>query len=64
MIDLLLSGKQVINVDESWVNETNFTNMMWCQGSTARTITSKSVNPRLAIIAALSTNGDVYFSLT
>jgi len=30
MIDLLLSGKKIINVDQSWVNETNFTNMMWC----------------------------------
>ena len=30
MLDLLLSGKKIINVDQSWVNETNFTNMMWC----------------------------------
>ena len=64
MLDLLLSGKKIINVDQSWVNETNFTNMMWCQGPTACTITSKAVTPRLAIIAALSTNGDIYFSLT
>ena len=36
---------------------------MWCPTNKPCTITDHAVNPRLALIAALDTDGRVYFSL-
>ena len=63
--DVVRSGaRRVINIDESWINETNFTRRMWCPSDAAGTVTQRMVTPRLAMIAALDTEGRVYFSLT
>jgi len=60
-----LSGEdRLINIDESWLNETNFTRKMWCPGDAAATMTQRAVTPRLSLIAALDTDGRVYFTLT
>ena len=64
MLELLINNKRVINVDESWINETNFTRMMWCPTTSTSTIKLSAVTPRLALIAALDTDGQVYFALT
>ena len=64
MLELLLNDWTVINVDESWINETNYTRMMWSPPYAPNTVTSKTVTPRLALIAALDTNGKVYYSMT
>ena len=61
---MLDTDQRIINIDESWLNETNYTRMMWCPPSSPATMTSKSVAPRIALIAALDNNGKVYFSLT
>jgi len=54
----------VINIDESWINETNFTRMMWRPPGAPGTMISRAVTPRLALIAALDTDGNVYYSLS
>ena len=41
MIELLKSGKRIINIDESWLNETNFTRQMWCRPTSPATIPAK-----------------------
>lgn len=64
MLDILSLNKRVINVDESWIPETNYNRSMWCPKNAPCTITDKFMNPRLALIAALDTDGNVYFSLT
>ena len=64
MLQLLGERKHIINVDESWINETNFTRKMWAPYGSTGTLTSQIVSPRLALIAALDTNGHVYISLT
>ena len=64
MLDLLKTDQVIINIDESWLNETNYTRMMWCPPSGQGTITSKQVTPRIALIAALDTNGRVYYSMS
>ena len=60
MLDILSLGKRVINVDESWVSETNYNRRMWCPTNAPFTITDKFMSPRLALIAALDTDGNVY----
>ena len=37
---------------------------MWCPKNAPCTITDKFMSPRLALIAALDTDGNIYFSLT
>ena len=63
MIELLHKGTRILNVDESFINETNFTRMMWRPPKAPGTMISKAVTPRLALIAALDTDGNVYYSL-
>jgi len=38
MLDLLRKGTRCINVDESWLNEPNFTRKMWCPPGSAGTM--------------------------
>ena len=64
MFEILSSDKHVINIDESWVPETNYNRSMWCPKNTPCTITDKFMSPRLALITALDTDGNVYFALT
>ena len=64
MLELLGEGKHIINVDERWINEANFTRKMWAPYGSTGTLTSQIVAPRLALIAALDTDGIVYLSLT
>ena len=64
MLALLEEGTRIINVDESWLNDTNFTRKIWCPAGAAATVTQQSVTPRLTLIAALDTEGRVYFTLT
>ena len=64
MIDLLIDDWNIINVDESWINETNFTNMMWCSPNSTGSIALNQVTPRLSLIASLDTSGNVYYSLS
>ena len=64
MIQLLQEKKRIINVDESWVNESSFLRKMWCPSNSAATVTLRTVTPRVSLIAALDTEGNIHFSLT
>ena len=64
MCELLRANKRIINVDESWFNETNFIRKIWTKSDASATVTNKTVSPRVAMIAALDTDGRVYFALT
>ena len=63
MIELLSQGKRIINVDETWISETEYRRRMWCPTHAPCTITDRSVTPRLSVIAALDTDGRIYFAL-
>ena len=64
MCELLRANKRIINVDESWFNETNFIRKIWTKSDAPATVTNQTVSPRVAMIAALDTDGRVYFALT
>ena len=64
MTNLLINEKRIINVDESWVSETDYNRRMWCSSDASCTVTERSINPRLALITTLDTDGRVYFALT
>lgn len=64
MLDAFKTGKRVINIDETWFNETNFIYKMWTSPNAPATVCETSVAPRVAMIAALDSDGQIYFSLT
>ena len=43
MLSLLGSGKRIINVDETWLAETNFQRKAWCRPGTPGTVAMNSV---------------------
>jgi hypothetical protein len=51
-------------VDETWISLTTFVRKHWAPKGQPATIASKTVSPRLAIIAAIDTDGRVWFALT
>ena len=64
MLPLLAASKRILNCDESWLNEDSFIRRIWCPSHSPATVTTKAVNPRVSLITALDTDGQVYFSLT
>jgi len=63
MMKLLDKGWRILNVDESFINESTYNRKMWCPTKSPCTVNEKLVIPRLALIAALDTDGQVFFSL-
>jgi len=63
MLEFLKSGKRIINIDETWLNQSNFVRKIWCPSKSTATIPLKSINPSLSMIAALDNEGRIYFSL-
>ena len=62
MLDLLSEGKRILNVDETWIGQTNFARAEWKD----RKMASSRLNPvmpRITMIAALDNMGDLYISL-
>jgi len=64
MLPLLEKGTRILNIDESWLNETNFTRKMWCPPQSPATVQTRPISYRIALIAALDTEGCIYYSLT
>ncbi len=64
MLSLLGSGKRVINVDETWLAESNYIRKAWCRPGTPGTVATSSIQPRLSMVTALDTDGRVYFALS
>ena len=64
MTKLLLSDRRIINVDESWINSGMYHRRIWTPTAAPASATAKVINPRLSLIAALDTDGRIFFSLT
>ena len=63
-MELLRDGMLIINIDESWVAETNFTRKLWLPANAPATVPLAPVIPRLSLIAALDSEGRLYYTLT
>ena len=64
MLQLLQRGVRILNIDESWVHSTNFTRMLWVPAQSPATMRAKPISYRISLIAALDTDGYIYYSLT
>ena len=63
MLELLEQGKRVINIDETWLNETSFIRRAWAPKDGRSNVPLRSITPRLSMIAALDTDGRAWFAL-
>ena len=63
MIKHLSEGKRILNIDESWVNQTNYSRRIWAPTDSPASATVKQIVPNLNLIAALDTDGNVWFSV-
>ena len=58
-----LSKKIILNVDETWLGMSDFRRRKWARPNTTNSIAQLQVVPRISMIAALDTNGQVFYSL-
>ena len=71
MLPLLESGcfsadpaRRIVNLDESWLNGTSFVRRVWAPSDSPATVTDKQVQPRISLIVALDTEGNIWCALT
>ena len=64
MLDLLVKKKRIINIDETWIGETNFMRKTWSQRDGQGNSTLNAVQPRVSMIAALDTEGMTWYTLS
>lgn len=63
LIKLLMAGKTILNVDESWLGMTDFRRRKWRKQGSSNSHSILQVQPRISIIAGLDTKGNIYYSL-
>ena len=63
MLDLLKNGKRILNVDETWIGQTNHTRSVWRSSNKNGSMTANTVAPRISMIVGIDNWGDLYLSL-
>ena len=64
MIDLLNQGKRIINVDQTWLNESSFVRRVWAPMNGGSNVKLNAITPRVSLVVAIDTDGKVWFSLS
>ena len=64
LLRLLEQGHRIVNVDETWLNESSFVRRVWADRRKAGNATLLTLTPRISMIGALDSEGKVWFSLT
>ena len=62
-LDIDLEKKVVVSIDESWCGMSDFRHRKWCQQGQTNSVAKLQILPRISMIAAISSTGDVYLSL-
>ena len=53
----------VLNIDETWLGMSDFRRTKWALPNSTNSVAQLQIVPRISMIAALDTNGQVFFSL-
>ena len=64
MLSQLRMNKRIINVDETWVSESNFIRKTWNSTRSTGSRTLKSITPSLSMLTSLDSNGVIHFALS
>ena len=54
----------MLNIDESWLSQTDLRSMKWGFKGQNNNLAKKSINPRISLIVAIDTLGNIYYSLS
>jgi ABC-type sugar transport system permease subunit len=63
MLKLLYEGKRIINIDETWIGSCNFQRMHWQSPQIFTSIVNTLVRPRVSVIVAIDTKGNIFASI-
>lgn len=63
MVKLLRAGMRIINVDETELTKTDFRSRKWRVPGTTNSLGNPIINPRISVIAGVSSQGEIYLSL-
>ena len=64
MLDLIKNKYRIINVDETWLNESNLIRKSWAPKRGPSVGNTHTIQPRLSMISALDSEGRIWFALT
>ena len=64
MLPIYSSNRRIINVDESWIPVSDFNRQRWRRRGMKNTMADKVLSQKINIITAMSSDGDVWYSLT
>ena len=64
MIDLLWDGVRIINIDEAALTDSNHSRRCWSRKDIPNSTELRQISPRISIIAAIDTDGEVYVAFT
>jgi hypothetical protein len=64
MIKLLNQDPFIINIDETWIAKTDFRCRKWLIPGTTNSMPNPLINPRINLLAAVSSNFHLYYSIS
>ena len=64
MLQVYSAGSHVVNIDESWIPETDFRRRRWVAKGGDNSMPERALSHRVNMIVAVSTEGHVWLSLT
>ena len=56
--------KIFLNIDESWIGQTDFRRMTWRAKGKSSSLPKKALNPRISLTMAIDTQGAVFYSVS
>ena len=64
MLQIYSQGKHVVNIDETWIPETDFRRRRWAAKGGYNSMSDGIMSHRVNMIVAVSSEGHVWLSLT
>ena len=62
-LELVQTKKRIINIDETWVDSGDFRRRCWQRANLSNSIPIKKVQPRITLVVAVDSTGELYASL-
>ena len=59
MLGMLQQNQRILNIDETWLNETSFIRRAWAKRDGSGNTILNRVSPRISMITAIDTDGRV-----
>ena len=64
MVKVYQTYKRIVNIDETWINQTDFRRKCWRNQGVRQTLPKETVAPRISLIAGVDNFGEIYLCFT